>query len=72
MCIIRRGDNYDYINSYFKYQNYNEKIENLEPGKCSELRWFDIVDLPDNIIPNDKRAINNMNNKTYLDEYDFN
>ena len=72
VCIIRRGDNYDYINSYFKYQNYHEKIENLEPGKCSELRWFDIVDLPDNIIPNDKRAINNMNNKTYLDEYDFN
>ena len=41
------------------------KLKNLEPGKCSELRWFDI-------IPNDKRAINNMNNKTYLDEYDFN
>ena len=43
--------------------------------KCSEIKWFNINNLPENIIPNDKRAINNMiKNKsmfyTYL--YHFN
>ncbi|MBQ2917081.1 MAG: NUDIX domain-containing protein [Clostridia bacterium] len=72
VCIIRDGNNYDYINTYFKYQNYSNEVRNLEPEKCSELKWFDIDNLPDNIIPNDKRAINNMNKKIYLDEYNFN
>jgi len=71
VCIIRDGNNYDYINTYFKYQNYSNEVRNLEPEKCSELKWFDIDNLPDNIIPNDKRAINNMNKKIYLDEYNF-
>lgn len=72
VCMIRDGKNCDYINTYFKYQNHNIKFQNLEPEKCSELKWFDIDNLPDNIIPNDKRAIVNMNKKIYLDEYNFN
>ena len=72
VCMIRRGDNCDYVNTYFKYINYNKEIQINEPKKCLELKWFDIDKLPDNIIPNDKRAINNMNKKLYLDEYDFN
>lgn len=72
VCMIRRGDNCDYVNTYFKYINYNKEIQRNELEKCLELKWFDIDKLPDNIIPNDKRAINNMNKKLYLDEYDFN
>lgn len=72
VCMIRRGDNCDYVNTYFKYINYNKEIQRNELEKCLELKWFDIDKLPDNIIPNDKRAINNMNKKMYLDEYDFN
>lgn len=71
VCMIRRGDNCDYVNTYFKYINYNKEIQRNEPEKCLELKWFDIDKLPDNIIPNDKRAIDNMNKKVYLDEYDF-
>ncbi len=71
VCLIRRGND-SYINTYFKYINYNGNITNMEPLKCSELKWFDINNLPDNIIPNDKRAIYNMINNIILDEYDFN
>lgn len=44
----------------------------MEKNKCSELKWFNINNLPENMIPNDKRAIINMNNNVILDEYDFN
>ena len=71
VCAIRRGDNDTYVNNYFKCNKYEGSIENLEKQKCSELKWFDINNLPRNIIPNDKRAINNMINNIVLDEYDF-
>ena len=71
VCIIRRGDNDDYINSYFKCDNFAGDVKNMEIDKCTELKWFNINELPDNIIPNDKRAIKNMINNIILDEYDF-
>ena len=71
VCIIRRGDNDDYINSYFKCDNFAGDVKNMELDKCTELKWFNINELPDNIIPNDKRAIKNMINNIILDEYDF-
>ena len=71
VCIIRSGNNPSYINSYFKCSKYNGIVKNKEVDKCSSLKWFNINNLPDNIIPNDKRAIKNMINNKVLDEYDF-
>lgn len=71
VCIIRRGDNDGYINSYFKCDNFAGDVKNMEIDKCTELKWFNINELPDNIIPNDKRAVKNMINNITLDEYDF-
>lgn len=70
VCFIRSGND-NYINSYFKCDNFDGKIENMEIDKCLDLKWFNIDHLPDNIIPNDKRAIFNMINKITLDEYNF-
>ena len=71
VCLVRRGNDNEYINTYFKYENFDGDVVNMEPDKCSELKWFNINDLPSNIIPNDKRAIYNMLNNITLDEYDF-
>ena len=71
VCLIRRGDNDDYINSYFKCSEFSGTLKNMEVEKCSELKWFNIDNLPENIIPNDKRAIYNMINNIVLDEYYF-
>ena len=71
VCFIRRASDNNYINSYFMYKDFDGDIINMEPEKCSELKWFDIDALPKDIIPNDKRAIYNMKNNIYLDEYGF-
>lgn len=70
VCLIRSGND-GYINSYFKSESFQGDVVNMEPEKCSELTWFDINNIPENIIPNDKRAIYNMLNNITLDEYDF-
>lgn len=36
---------------YIKIKNYTGKIKIGEPNKCAELKWFDIKNLPENIIP---------------------
>lgn len=40
----------EYINFIFIYQYKNEPIINKEPQFCSELKWFNIKELPKNIL----------------------
>lgn len=59
----RNGSDRERIDYFFKVDKWNGEIKNNEPNKCSDLRWFDINDLPDNTIPYIKEAIKNYNNK---------
>lgn len=36
---------------FFELTKWSGEIVNAEPHKCSELRWFPLNDLPDNIMP---------------------
>lgn len=40
-----------------KVKSYNGEIKIGEPDKCAELKWFDIENLPDNIISVRKSAL---------------
>lgn len=39
-----------YYDIYFAVNNYSGKPTIMEPGKCSELEWFDLENLPYDII----------------------
>lgn len=41
----------EYITLYFEAKEWAGEIENLEPEKCGGLEWFNIHDLPENIVP---------------------
>lgn len=40
------------------------KIQNLEPHKCQEIKWFDLNNLPDKLTNTTKNGIKNL--KIYL------
>lgn len=42
---------------------------NAEPGKCDQLRWYDLDALPVNIIPYVKQAIQNFGNGIVFEEF---
>lgn len=55
-----------YYNAYFVCTEYVGEPEICEPHKCSELKWFDLDNLPDDLINDRKCAL-----KAYLDGVDY-
>ena len=54
---------------FLQCKKWNGEVENKEPDKCSELNWYDINNLPNNIIPCVKKAIENYQNNIMFDNF---
>lgn len=61
----------EYMDLFFIVENYEGKVENMEPNKCGGLKYFDIHNLPENTIDYIKVAINNSLNGIFYSEYGF-
>lgn len=59
----------EYIDVYLTSKKWNEDITNMEPHKCDDLSWFSIDDLPSNIIPEVKLALENIKKKNFYGEF---
>ncbi len=57
------------VDAFFLVEAIRGKIVNLEPHKCSQLEWFDLDNLPNNIIPYVKLALRNTLLKKSYSEY---
>ena len=57
------------IDVFFLAENYGGEITNKEPHKCGNLSWFDLDDLPENMIPYVSWVIRMMRNKVFYSEY---
>lgn len=57
------------IDIFFVAQNWEGEITNKEPHKCQELAWFDINNLPENVIPYIKQVIEEVKHKRHYSEY---
>jgi ADP-ribose pyrophosphatase YjhB (NUDIX family) len=59
------------INLFFAAKKWNGQPEIMEPGKCDNLRWFELNNLPHNTIPYVKQAINSIKKREAYSEYGF-
>lgn len=59
------------IDVFFRPKRWSGKIKNMEPEKCDDLRWFDLDDLPENIIPYVRFTIENITKNINYSEYGF-
>lgn len=72
-CIMHRiTPQKEYIDMFFIVDDYNKNLENREPNKCGGLEYFDLDNLPDNILPYIKVALKNSLNGVFYCEYGFN
>lgn len=57
------------IDFFIKAKKWKGEPKIMEPNKCDDLSWFALNDLPENIIPYLKQAIENIMNNTIYSEH---
>jgi 8-oxo-dGTP diphosphatase len=57
------------VDYFFTVSRWDGEIQNAEPGKCDDLRWFELEDLPEQTIPYIRRGIDNLKNGRVFDEF---
>jgi len=63
------AENNERIDVFFIAEKWGGEIVNKEIHKCDDLSWFDLENLPENILPYIKQAIDGIKNKIYYSEY---
>ena len=61
----------NYINVFFSTRKFSGTPQIMEPDKCSNLGWFNIDNLPENIIPRIRNVIKNIQKGILYDDGDF-
>ncbi len=57
-----------YVNAFFVVDEYNGNASIMEEDKCSELQWFDLNELPEDLIFDRAEAIKAMKEGNYYQE----
>lgn len=57
------------IDTFFVAKKWAGDITNQEPHRCDDLSWFELDNLPENIIPYIKQAIDCIKNQIFYSEH---
>ncbi|MFA6533887.1 MAG: NUDIX domain-containing protein [Patescibacteria group bacterium] len=62
----------EYFDIYLRAEKWSGEVVNLEPEKCSELTWFDLDNLPENVLPDVRRTLEKIKKGEHYSEFGFN
>ena len=68
-AFYRKGIEHELVAFIFAADKWQGQPSNKEPEKHSDLSWFDINNLPENILPAHKGAIECIKRQNYYSEY---
>lgn len=58
------------LDTFFVCEKWSWEIKNMEPNKCSELSWFDIDNLPDDMVEYTRKVLEDYyKNWIFYSEY---
>ncbi len=66
--IHRKSPDQEYIDFFFVTRKWEGEPTIGEPDKCDDLSWYPINNLPDNLLPHVKEALDNFKSKTPFSE----
>lgn len=58
----------EYFDFYLRAEKWTGDITNMEPDKCDELGWYSMDDLPTNMLPEVKLALENISKNIFYGE----
>jgi 8-oxo-dGTP pyrophosphatase MutT (NUDIX family) len=67
--IMHRIEEEERVDFFVHVHGWQGEPRNTEPDKCDELRWVNLDDLPNNLIPYVKKAIQNHRDGVKFDEF---
>lgn len=67
--VMHRIEGDERVDFFVHVHKWSGEIVNAEPDKCDDLRWVNMDELPDNIIPYVARAIRNHLKGVRFDEF---
>ncbi len=67
----RKATNDERIDFFMTTKGYSGEIINREPNKCDDLSWFDLDNLPDNVIDYVKLAIENYRDNVIYSDFGY-
>lgn len=65
----RKASDSERIDAFFTCKKWIGQPMNKEPDKCSELSWFKIDQLPQEVIPYIRHVLSCIQNKIFYSEY---
>ena len=69
--VMHRKSQQDRISFFFTTDKYSGIILNKEPDKCDDLKWFDLDNLPDNMVDYVKKALHCYQKNIIHSDYGF-
>lgn len=57
------------IDLFYELREWEGEITNAEPHKCSDLAWFDMDNLPENMLPFVRRVLADISRGVSYSEY---
>ncbi len=63
------GPEHQRVDIFFAADEWDGEIRNMEPQKCDDLSWFPVDDMPTNIIPYIRQAIERVRSGEHYSEY---
>lgn len=73
--VLYRKDQNDervYVDFFLKASNWSGEPSNIETGMCDEVKWFKLDNLPENIVPFVRDAIQAHSSNVYFSEVGWN
>jgi 8-oxo-dGTP diphosphatase len=67
--VFHRSEGDERVDFFVHVRSWDGEPVNAEPGKCDEIRWVDIDELPENTIPYIRRAIENFQAGVPFEEF---
>lgn len=58
-----------YVDFFFVCKEWSGEPINAEPDKCDDVRWFPLNNLPENVVPFVRNAINAHQQQKHFSEY---
>ncbi|MEK7453137.1 MAG: NUDIX domain-containing protein [Patescibacteria group bacterium] len=58
----------DRVDFFFQAKNWQGEVKNMEPNKCDDLKWVSLNELPENMTPHVREAMQCIKRGTFFKE----